>query len=415
MINELRRKFILIAMTAFTLTLVLIIGSINLLSYLSVEQGCAEKLHIIAENKGDYPMEDQKPHLEPDFKPDTKPNRRKKLNAETPYELRYFSVTLDQSGTVINTDIRKIASISREEAEELAQSVYTDSQQEGYWADYKYLVKQQNNNVMVVFLDCFRERDNYRSFLRASLGIGTAGELLVFLLVVLFSRRAIRPMAESYEKQKRFITDASHEIKTPLTIIDANTEVLEMLYGENEWTQSSRNQVARLAELTRKLVLLSRMEEGITPMEMTDFSLSEAVEEAAEPFRSVAQAAGKELSLSIESDVIMNGNEASIRQMISLLLDNATKYAKASTIIALSLSKRGKHSVIKLTNQADGLTRGRYDVLFERFYRPDASRSSETGGYGIGLSVVRSIVTAHKGKISAGSEDGQSLTFTILF
>jgi signal transduction histidine kinase len=223
----------------------------------------------------------------------------------------------------------------------------------------------------------------------------------------------MRPIAESYEKQRRFITDASHEIKTPLAIIEANTEVIEMDNGESEWTDSIRNQVKRLTGLTEKLVFLSRMEEEDNPLTMVDFSLSDAVSETAQSFEAVAAAQQKTLTSEIEPRITYHGDEASLRQCVSLLLDNAMKYSTENGAIRLTLSRSGKNITLTLWNSAQGLTPGKQDILFERFYRPDSSRSRQTGGSGIGLSVAQAIVLAHKGKINARSDDGVSILFTI--
>lgn len=184
--------------------------------------------------------------------------------------------------------------------------------------------------------------------------------------------------------------------------------------GENEWTKSIKNQVKRLASLTEKLVFLSRMEEENAALQMADFSLSEAILQTAQPYEAIAEVQGKTLSLEIERNVSYYGNEASLRQLISLLLDNAMKYSNPGGSIAVQFRTAGKNKVLSVKNTVSHIQKGKLDMLFERFYRLDSSRSSQTGGYGIGLSVARAIVTAHKGKISAQSDDGRSILFTIV-
>ena len=252
-----------------------------------------------------------------------------------------------------------------------------------------------------------------RTYALASIGISIIGLLVVFVLVCFFSKTVTKPMAESYEKQKRFITDASHEIKTPLTIIDANTEVLEMMEGENEWTVSIRKQIARLTALTEKLVFLSRMDEDSTRLEMLEFNISDAILDTAMPFETVAESKGKTLDISVAPDINYTGSETNIRQMVSLLLDNAIKYSSENGSIRLNFSTNGKLKILSLWNTVDEIETGKLDYLFDRFYRIDKSRNSKTGGFGIGLSVVQAIVQAHNGKVSAKSEDGKSIEFTI--
>ena len=267
-------------------------------------------------------------------------------------------------------------------------------------------------------------------------------------MIYFFSGKILKPVSESYEKQKRFITDASHEIKTPLTIIDANTEVIEMMEGENEWTNSTRKQVARLTSLTEKLVFLSRMDEEATKLEMLEFSLSDAILDTAEPFKAVARTKGKKLTIDVTDKILYTGDEKTIRQLVSILLDNAMKYSGCSNAsfeksninktnlnkttqtqndcvttinpapeIEISMKPSGRNRIITVWNTVDetaNIKKGRQDMLFERFYRTDTSHNSKTGGFGIGLSAAYAIVKAHKGKITAESKDGRSIKFTIV-
>ena len=231
-------------------------------------------------------------------------------------------------------------------------------------------------------------------------------------MILFFASGVIfKPVNESYIKQKRFITNVSHDIKTPITIIGADTEVLEIEQGENEWTKDIKSQVTRISELTEKLVMLSRLEEG-ERLVTTEFSLSDAITEQSKSFVGLAETQGKRLTVEIESGVSYVGDEKQIRSLISLLLDNAIKYSSHGGEIRLTMSS-GKTKEIILTNPVDQIQQGNLSYLFDRFYRADSSRNSESGGHGIGLSVAKAIVTAHKGKITAQSQDGKSIKFTI--
>jgi signal transduction histidine kinase len=410
MIKRLQRRFIAIAMCSVTLVLTLIIGGINIINFIHIERNANSRLSILAENDGAFPQE---------FTSRTQikqPSQR--LSPETPFDTRYFSVLLDENGTVLFTATDHIAAISNADASDYAASLYKKGKQSGYIGTYKYCTVSRTSEdgghaILYIFLDCEREISTFSTFLLASILISLAGLLLVFLLVVLLSRWIVRPAAESYEKQKHFITDASHEIKTPLTIIDANTEVLEMEQGENEWTQSIRNQIKRLTELTNKLVFLSRMDEESSRLTMLDFSLSDAVDETALSFAPVAAASQKEFSCDIAPHISYHGDEALIRKLVSLLLDNAMKYSTDGGAIRLSLTAGAKNIQLRVWNTTEPMTVGKHDELFERFYRADASRNSSTGGHGIGLSVAKAIVLSHKGSINARSEDGNSILFTI--
>ena len=466
MIKTLRKKFIAIAMLSTALVLFIIIGAINIANYINTNANLDARLELIAYNGGTFPdMNDNgSAPAVPDISseaPDssttdmapasdgsTVPNDstvsdgsaapddsmvppvpdsgshfddqygRHGIDKETPFETRYFSVLLYKNGNVSTIDTGKIASVSTSEAGDYATSLYDKGKTKGFIDQYKYLsVSTTNTNgdnmILYVFINCSKELMTIRTYALASIGISIIGLLVVFVLVCFFSKTVTKPMAESYEKQKRFITDASHEIKTPLTIIDANTEVLEMMEGENEWTVSIRKQIARLTALTEKLVFLSRMDEDSTRLEMLEFNISDAILDTAMPFETVAESKGKTLDISVAPDINYTGSETNIRQMVSLLLDNAIKYSSENGSIRLNFSTNGKLKILSVWNTVDEIETGKLDYLFERFYRIDKSRNSKTGGFGIGLSVVQAIVQAHNGKVSAKSEDGKSIEFTI--
>lgn len=419
MIKKLRRKFIAIAMCSMALVLFIIMAGINIANYTNVCRNADMRIRLIADNNGKFPdnpapSKDNSDTTPPEPKKDREFSRHD-ISPESAFDTRFFTVTLTDSGTIDQIDTGKIAAISTSEAKTYAASLYKKHHTIGFISCYRYqLVTTENKTQMYIFVNCERELNTFHTFLLASVGISLAGLLLVFLLVVLFSGMLVKPVAESYEKQKRFITDASHEIKTPLTIIDANTEVLEMTGGENQWTQSTRKQIARLTSLTEKLVFLSRMDEESTRLEMADFAISDAIIDTAEPFVSFAAARQKTLTLDIQPDLHYHGNEGCIRQCVSLLLDNAVKYSTEDGQIRLTFHTQGKNLLLQVRNTTDSMPVGKHDELFERFYRQDESRNSKTGGHGIGLSVVSAIAGAHKGKISAKNEDGNSLTISML-
>ena len=245
--------------------------------------------------------------------------------------------------------------------------------------------------------------------------VSGVGLLSVFILMLGLSARIVKPFSDNYEKQKRFITDAGHELKTPLTIIDADAEILEMDFGENEWLQDIQAQTSRLADLTNALVMLSRMEEGMSRDTKIEFPLSDIVEEVCHTFQAPAKVHQINLDSKIEPLISMNGDEKAIRGLITILLDNAVKYTNENGTLSLALEKKKNRIYLSVFNTTEFISKEQISHLFDRFYRTDASRNSQTGGYGLGLSIAAATVESHHGKISAETKDEKSLKITVVF
>lgn len=448
MIKKLRTRFIIIAMLSVVVVLATIVTAINVTNYHSVMENLDQTLTWLSE-EGDsintlqqatlqpnenqpipHPQQekdDKKPH--PQDKPTLKPeegkgpkeepaqkeeNGKRDMSAEKPFSTRFFTVLFNQQGEILKTNVSQIAAVSAQTAGQLATETLQQNQTEGFYESYKFQRFETDQGILYIFLECQTEMDAFTSFLWISLAISAGGIAVVFVLVLIFSGIAMKPVAESYEKQKHFITDAGHELKTPLTIIDANCEVLEMERGESPWIDSIHNQVKRLSELTQNLVFLSRMEEEKQVLSLTDFSLTDALLETAQPFTAVATANDKTLTFACQEGVTYHGDEATLRRLISLLLDNALKYSNQGGTISLGLQDLGKRKQITVTNTVEKIGTDSPALWFDRFYRAEGSRNSATGGHGIGLSVAKAIVTAHKGKISAAYKNGNQVVITVL-
>ena len=426
--RRLRRKFILVAMGAVTVVLTLIIAGINVVNYSHVCKMADARLDYILAGKGGIDWEEE-PRTDPGNGGDAntgmvadgdragaRVGHFEGMTAESPFDTRYFTVTL-VDGQVVDVNTARIAAVGAKRAARIATELDSKGLTSWFSGNYRYTIAAQGEKTTYVFVDCSRELASFHSFLSASVAISCIGWLAVLAIVTVASGAVIRPMVESYSKQKRFITDASHEIKTPLAVIDAANEVQEIESGESEWTQSIHEQVARLTALTERLVFLARMDEGSAGFAMTSIDLSEAVDTAAAPFESVAVSRGKRLSMSVATGVRAHVDAAAVTQVVELLLDNATRYASEGSVIELSLRAvsrgAGKGSAeLVVSNAVDELPEGDLDRLFDRFYRADVSRSSKTGGSGVGLSVVRAIAEAHGGSATVSGHDHQ-ITFTV--
>ena len=417
MIKRLRRKLIAACMLSLAIVLLVILGGVNLMSYQKVVSDADAVLALLGANQGNFP----KLHGAPGENGKEEegafggPGDRKdflgpRMSPETPYESRFFSVLLGEDGQVLETDTGQIAAVDAEEAAAYAQSVAQSGRSSGFWGNYRYLLSQEQEGSRVIFLDCGRSLSAFWTTLLASVALALVGLGAVLVLLLILSSRIVRPVAESYEKQKQFITDAGHELKTPMTIISADADLVEMECGENQWLTDIRRQAQRLTGLTNDLIYLSRMEEEQPKLQPIEFPLSDVAEEMAQSFAAPAQSQGKELTVSVQPMLSYTGDEKALRQLLSILLDNALKYSPEGGKLALKLEKQGRSVVLTVSNTtAQPMERDKLPHLFDRFYRTDQSRNSQTGGYGLGLSIAKSIVLAHKGKIRAESPDGNSL------
>lgn len=421
MIRRLRKKFIAAAIVAVFLVLLVLIGAINVINYRSLVSDADGTLQILTENKGAFPRqmfrEQDRPsdmQAPPNEGKNGPFNERRGGIGELAYQSRFFTAWFSADGSLCRINLDNLASLTEEDAAALAESVYASGRAKGFAEEYRYCRTACDGETLLVFLNCQRELATFRGFLYASIGISLGGTLAVFLLLLLFSGRIVRPIAESYEKQKRFITDAGHELKTPITIIRADADVLESeLDGENEWIADIRKQTGRLAELTADLIYLSKMEEENPALQMQDFSLSELVDETAQSFQALARSKDRRFSASVAPDLQVKGDEKALAKLISILLDNAMKYSPENGTVDLTLERAGRNARLVVRNSTPPMEKGSADRLFERFAREDRSRNSGSGGFGLGLAIAKAVTEAHKGTIRAESEDGASLTVTV--
>ncbi len=427
MIRTLRKKFIIIAMSAIVICTTLLVLSINLVNYYQTDLEVSAILSRIADNNGHFPADmTETDKIPPDGEPveekqdlqmkemqDPRIRQTRELENET----RFFVVHYGKNGDVV-TNLSKVRAVTEEEALELAELVMEKpGKTTGYEDNYKYLIRTLGDGgSIVVFMDCESRLASIKSLALISLAVEGIGVLVMFLIIALYSRKAIQPVLESSEKQKQFITDASHELKTPLTVIATNMDILSMDLPENEWVEGTKKQVVSMRKLVNNMVSLSRLEEENHEMEAVNFDFSAAVEEAAEPFVSMAEFKGKEFTLDVEQNLTFCGDENAIRQLFGILCDNAVKYVGGDGRINCLVKKKGKKIILDLSNDCDeAVEPAAIARLFDRFYRADPARSKEDGkrGYGIGLALAKAIVEKQGGKITAHQEKDLRMHFVV--
>ena len=416
MIKRLRSRFIRIATLSVAAVMLLLTVILNVVNYVSTDSDLRSTLTLIYENQGTIPVSNQGGGLPdtgdvpPPEPPQGGPNERDgHFTPETPFSTRYFVLRYEDDGTLVLADLTKIASVTDADTAEYLTAALKNGEGYGRCGSYRFFVAHTGDDQnMAIFLDSYQQFRAIRLLLLWSLLADVGCTLLVLLLVVLLSRRAIDPVVRSAQQQKQFITDASHELKTPITVIATSLKVLEMEVGQQKWIDKAQTQTEKLTELVNSLVTLSRMDEGDSPLKMEPFPVSDAVSETAESFRDLALSRGHPLELTVQPELTYRGDEYAVRQLTSILLDNAVKYAAPESPITLTLEKGRKGVVLRQSNRCAEPESIDPAKLFDRFYQADPSRGA--GGFGIGLSIARSIAEGHKGTIRA-AVSGDTITF----
>lgn len=394
----------MITMLSVAAVMLLLSLTVNVANYISVDRELTQTLRMISENRGRIPSF---PHGE---KPVGTPGRPSDI--EAPYSTRYFVLRYSGDGELISADLKNIAAVTEDDTDKYLAIAVKHGEGFGYTKGYRYyVVRNDEDKYMAIFLDCGSKLRSVATFAAYSVAAMVACTTLVYVLILLMSHKAIEPVVKASEKQKQFITDASHELKTPITVIATSLKVLEMDIGKQKWIDKARAQTEKLTELVNSLVTLSKMDEETSPLTFSEFNISDALKETAESFTDFALSQGHELKIAIDEGIVYRGDEYAIRQLASIIIDNAVKYAGDGSDIEFSLEKAKNGVIIKTSNKCEGIEKGDCSKLFDRFYRQDESRSAGTGGFGIGLSIARSIAEGHCGTAVAKSDDGQNIEF----
>ena len=441
MIKQLQKRFIRIAVVALTVAMVLVVGIVNIAHWISVRKELSDTLNLLTatetanvpetlpEGTPPAPAEDGPGTGETAGQEPAKPEagdgqgpqeRGPALNPSRHFrnmmaESNWFSGLVTEDGEVKNLFLEQIENLDEASAEALIRQAAKDSRSEGMVQDYLFKTRKlRDGNTGILMLNCETRLTTARTLTVISAIACAGGILLAWLLVTLASRKAVEPTIRNMEQQKQFITNASHELKTPLTVIATNMELLQMENEDNPWVKSTQKQAAAMRRLVDELVYLSRMEEERPLPEITELDPGKLLEETAEPFTAMAEFAGKEMKVSAEKGLRMTGDRESIQRLMSTLCDNAVKYASAGPIEA-EIRGEGKHIMLQVSNPVEEpLSRQQCEQLFNRFYRTDPSRNKDRkSGFGIGLAIAAAVAEKHGGRISAAME-GDRLVFTCI-
>ena len=410
MFRKLKIRFILLASAAIVCILLTMIAVLNSVRFLQTNGEIQAVLNILSANNGDFPsVEETAESLQND-----------RITIDTIYQYRYFSVVYNEDKTLYSTNLDHLSNLSKEQALSYANKVIKNSRSSGVFKVgsqfYSYQITQDSKTkrYLLVVLDSTNYLESRNDFFWLSIQLCFYSFIFFVLVVSGFSNFAIRPYIKNYENQKRFITNAGHELKTPLAIISANTELQELMTGENEWTESTKDQVERLSNLINQMVVLARLEEQ-PDVTLVDVNFSEVVKKVAGNFKSVIEKVGKKYEIKLQEDIHVKATEDELYELVSILIDNACKYCDedGQIFVTLTKAKRGKRARLTVANSyADGKNVD-YSRFFDRFYREDESHNQKQPGYGIGLSMAESLVRIFKGRIWVSYKKGL-IGFTVL-
>ena len=410
MIYKLRRKFVIISTISVLSVVLAVFATILIFNISSTNRTVDILADSVSEGGGRFPMPNEPGHKPGGIPPGTD-HRFDFITPETPYSTRHFTVFFTSSGEVAEIHTEAIYAISDEQAVDYAKDALASDRERGWLSNYRYKVFSNQIGNGVVFVDGSANRAMLMQTTTIAGIVLLTCAALVLILIMLLSKRAVKPIAESYEKQKQFVTDANHELKTPLTLILANLDIAEEELGKNEWLDDIRTEGYRMTELVNQLVALSRMDEETHALTLSQVNFSAMTEETVSEFEALAASRGKTLTATISENVALQADAVLLQRLLGILLDNAVKYCDQGGEIAISLHRQ-RHVVLTVENTYGAVGDLELHRLFDRFYRADKARTF-TGGYGIGLSMAKAIVEKHKGQITVHRKGDDRIVFQI--
>lgn len=395
MFDKLKRKFILINMSLLTIVFVLIFGTIYITTTISMEKELEHDLRNILSTP-------------------------RKPVPNSPMMSSSIIIELDS-----DNNIATVTTYMEIDENMLQEAIYTIIKNENKFdkikiggSSYGYLKEYSNKGLRIALMSREPQIDVLNNLLKVFISIGSISLIFLLLISIYLTNKTIKPIKETFEKQKQFIADASHELKTPLAIIRTNNSLVLSnknltVESQSKWLNYINNQIERMSELIDEMLSLAKLDANKGYDEFVVFNLSKLLNNILLTFEAVIFENKIELESNIEEDISIKGDKESIKKVFTILLDNAIKYTNQSGKIDVELKQEKNKIKIKVKNSGEGINRKDINKIFERFYRVDTSRARESGGYGLGLSIAKSIVESHNGKIYAESNVGKDTTFII--
>lgn len=396
MIRKLQIKIVIVITSLVLVIITALMLAINIISNQNSWQQTEERLQSIAQSEGSM-----------------SPTQINPYNNQVGY-IDNFSVLIDKNYKLIDIRLTRNMIVQETAIISYAEAALNTGESEGTIGTYAFLIQDKPYGKIIVFLDISVQQNQSENLITTTLIIGIVAVFVFFIIAVILSFWLVRPVKETLEKQKRFISNASHELKTPVAVISANADVLEGEIGENKWLSYIKSESVRMSELVNEFLCLARLDDKSGhKMVMSKFNLSDLVLQTALPFESTVFEMGKKFDVDVKPDIIYNGDQSSIKHILSILIDNAIKYSKEDGEISVKLYTRSNKKIIEVYNTGEGIPADKLKKVFERFYRQDEARNSKSGGYGLGLAIAKSITETHNGKITVQSEYGKWVKFVV--
>ena len=428
MIRRLRRRMTLMVIAVLVLVSAGIILAIHLSNEHSIAAQAEETLSVLAESSGSRTGSEETVFSGPDGENGKKPagrSREQRNFRGEPPAIRSgreaaaaglgnsYTITLNEDSSVASWTSDRPDLYSDQQVAAMAESILSDGKDSGRIGTQFYRKIRNEGQFLLIVLDARLDYLSAANVLRSTILITSAACILLSLLAWLLIRRMVQPVEDAFTRQKQFVSDASHELKTPLAVISANAEVLEQEIGENEYLGYIRSEVRRTDTLVHNLLTLARLDRSKSGAEMKRFDLSRAVLDVSLPFESTVYEAGKTMETDVPEGIDCLGDEDMIKQLTVILLSNALKYSNPGGRIEISLKSHGKQRELRVFNTGDSIPQEDQERIFNRFWRADPAHSRDTGGHGLGLAIAKTIVETHRGRIAVDSQAGKGTAFTV--
>ena len=406
MFKQLQKSFVKSAMLSFTAVLLAVLVAVNIVNYRQTVDQVDRLTTMLVNNDGTFPdaPDDKGPKEHPEHGMPKGMEFRKDDQMATRY-----AVVRVANDTVQSVDRTHLVSLDEEALKELGLRIAQGTATKGWEGSLRYQVAKTDAGTMVVLVDANRETQQVSRLMMVTGAVFVLCLAVVYVLVRLASKRAIRPFVENVERQQQFIANASHEIKTPLAVLSANTDLLAMMGKEAKFVDSNKRQIKRLNSLVEQMLILSRYDEGEAAATKEEVDLVAVTKTIVEEILPVLNEKGLQVEVTGEAQTIVTTNKSAMTELIRILLDNAMKYTVGEPVITVE----AKRNQLAIGNETEPMTKEQVSQIFDRFYRVDSSRNRTTGGSGLGLSIAQKIAETNDVQLTAELTSETQIRFVI--